>query len=69
MSFKSLEPSFIIIYLLRLVDQVMMTLDDDDEQDWTDKDETNKARMTLYENARQVFENGLRVLGVSPYSS
>ncbi|EEU48124.1 uncharacterized protein NECHADRAFT_31699 [Fusarium vanettenii 77-13-4] len=67
-SFKTLEPSLIIIYLLRLVDQVMMTLDDDDEQDWTDKDEMNKARMALYENARQVFENAFRVLGVSPYS-
>lgn len=66
-SFKTLEPSLIIIYLLRLVDQVMVTLDGDDEQDWTDKDEANKARLVLYENARQVFENGLRVLGVSPY--
>ncbi|RTE79655.1 hypothetical protein BHE90_005830 [Fusarium euwallaceae] len=68
-SFKTLEPSLIILYLLRLVDQVMATLDDDDDEDWTDKDETNKARMALYENARQVFENGLRVLGVSPYGS
>lgn len=66
-SFKTLEPSLIVLYLLRLVEQTMATLDYDDEQDWTDKDETNKARMALYENARQVFENGLRVLGVSPY--
>ncbi|KAM0441055.1 hypothetical protein ACHAPT_000360 [Fusarium lateritium] len=68
-SFKTLEPSLIIIYLLRLVDQIMVTLDDDDEEDWTGRDEANKARLALYENARQVFENGLRVLGVSPYSS
>ncbi|KAJ4320771.1 hypothetical protein N0V84_005711 [Fusarium piperis] len=68
-SFKTLEPSLIIIYLLRLVDQVTVTLDDDDEQDWTGRDEAKQARQVLYENARQVFENALRVLGISPYSS
>ncbi|KAF4977536.1 hypothetical protein FDECE_18345, partial [Fusarium decemcellulare] len=68
-SFKTLEPSLIILYLLRLVDQVMMTLDEDDQQDWTGKDDANQARMALYENARQVFENGLRVLGISPYTA
>ncbi|KAF4467795.1 arginyl-trna synthetase [Fusarium albosuccineum] len=68
-SFKTLEPSLIILYLLRLVDQIMVTLDEDDERDWTGKDDANQARMALYENARQVFENALRALGVSPYSA
>ncbi|KAH8734715.1 hypothetical protein BGZ61DRAFT_528019 [Ilyonectria robusta] len=68
-SFKTLEPTTVIIYLGRLVDQIMITLDDDDEQDWTDREEATKARMALYENARQVLENGLRMLGLSPWSA
>ncbi|KAK7404124.1 hypothetical protein QQX98_010082 [Neonectria punicea] len=67
-SFKTLEPTAVIIYLGRLVDQVMVTLDDDDEQDWTGREEATKARMALYETARQVLENGLRMLGLSPWS-
>ncbi|GKU19319.1 unnamed protein product [Fusarium langsethiae] len=67
-SFKSLEPSLIVVYLLRLVDQLMVTLDDDDERDWTDQESASKARLALYENARQVFENALKLLGVAPWS-
>ncbi|KAF4457961.1 hypothetical protein F53441_216 [Fusarium austroafricanum] len=68
-SFRTLEPSFIVVYLLRLVDQLSVTLDDDDEKDWTDLEKASEARYALYENARQVFENALRLLGVSPWSS
>ncbi|KAF7553773.1 hypothetical protein G7Z17_g3370 [Cylindrodendrum hubeiense] len=68
-SFKTLEPTTVIIYLGRLVDQVMVTLDDDDDQDWTDREDATKARMALYENARQVMENGLRMLGLSPWTA
>ncbi|CEI64449.1 unnamed protein product [Fusarium venenatum] len=67
-SFKSLEPSFIVGYLLRLVDQLMVTLGDDDEKDWTDQESASEARLTLYENTRQVFENALKLLGVTPWS-
>jgi arginyl-tRNA synthetase len=67
-SFKSLEPSLIVVYLLRLVDQLMVTLDDDDERDWTDQESASEARLALYENARQVFENALKLLGVAPWS-
>ncbi|KAF4963838.1 hypothetical protein FSARC_8198 [Fusarium sarcochroum] len=68
-SFRTLEPSFIVVYLLRLADQLMLTLDDDDEKDWSDRETASEARLALYENARQVFENALRLLGVSPWSS
>ncbi|KAF4995876.1 hypothetical protein FGRMN_4833 [Fusarium graminum] len=69
-SFKTLEPSFIVVYLLRLVDQLMMTLDDDDdEKDWAGLQTANEARLALYENTRQVFQNALRLLGVAPWSS
>ncbi|KAM0238101.1 hypothetical protein ACHAPO_003979 [Fusarium lateritium] len=67
-SFKSLEPSFIVGYLLRLVDQLSVTLDDDDEKDWTDQESASEARLALYENARQVFGNALKLLGVTPWS-
>lgn len=30
------------------------------------EEEVKKARMTLYESARQVLFNGMRVLGLSP---
>ncbi|KAF5635473.1 arginyl-tRNA synthetase [Fusarium tjaetaba] len=68
-SFRTLEPSFIVVYLLRIVDQLTATLDDDDEKDWTGLDAASEARYALYENARQVFENALRLLGVSPWSA
>ncbi|CAG1995314.1 unnamed protein product [Fusarium graminearum] len=67
-SFKSLEPSFIVVYLLRLVDQLMVTLDDDDMKDWAGQESASEARLALYENARQVFENALKLLGVTPWS-
>ncbi|KAI3574147.1 hypothetical protein IWW34DRAFT_750759 [Fusarium oxysporum f. sp. albedinis] len=67
-SFRTLEPSFIVVYLLRIADQLTATLDDDDEKDWTGLDTASEARYALYENARQVFENALRLLGVSPWS-
>ncbi|KAF5565332.1 arginyl-tRNA synthetase [Fusarium phyllophilum] len=67
-SFRTLEPSFIVVYLLRIVDQLTATLDDDDEKDWAGLDAASEARYALYENARQVFENALRLLGVSPWS-
>ncbi|KAF4343206.1 arginyl-tRNA synthetase [Fusarium beomiforme] len=67
-SFKTLEPSFIVGYLVRLVDLVMPTIDDDDEKDWTGLDTANEARLALYENTRQVFENAFRLLGVTPWS-
>ncbi|KAG5749938.1 hypothetical protein H9Q70_007410 [Fusarium xylarioides] len=67
-SFRTLEPSFIVVYLSRLIDQLTCTLDDDDEKDWTGLDTASEARYALYENARQVFENALRLLGVSPWS-
>ncbi|CVK84655.1 related to arginyl-tRNA synthetase, cytosolic [Fusarium mangiferae] len=65
-SFRTLEPSFIVVYLSRLIDQLICTLDDDDEKDWTGLDTASEARYALYDNARQVFENALRLLGVSP---
>ncbi|KAF5685183.1 arginyl-tRNA synthetase [Fusarium denticulatum] len=68
-SFRTLEPSFIVVYLLRIVDQLTATLDDDDDKDWTGLDAASEARYALYENARQVFENALRLLGVSPWNA
>ncbi|KAF9774982.1 hypothetical protein IL306_006981 [Fusarium sp. DS 682] len=68
-SYKTLEPSFIVVYLMRLADQMMQTLDDDDEKDWAGLETAKEARLALYENARQVFENALRLLGMTPWSS
>lgn len=68
-SFKTLEPSIIVAYIYRIVDQLMITLDDDDEEDWTGREGTVKARMALYWNAKQVLDNAMRVLGLTPLSA
>lgn len=65
-SLKTLEPSIVVAYLFRLVDQVLTTLDEDDEKDWADREEADRARRALYDVTRQVLENGLGMLGLTP---
>ncbi|KAH8174539.1 tRNA synthetases class I (R) domain-containing protein [Sarocladium implicatum] len=64
--YKVSEPSHIVLYLTRLVEQIEIALLDDDEQEWEGKDEAVKARMVMYEAARQVLENAMRLLGMQP---
>ena len=64
--YRNLEPSSVTAFVSRLVEQVTFALDDDAEDDQAD--DGLPARMALYENARQVLENALRLLGVAPLS-
>jgi arginyl-tRNA synthetase len=68
-SYRTMEPAGIVGYVFRLVDQLMLTLDDEQEQGDEGGSETLvQARMALFENARQVLENALGLLGVKPVS-
>ncbi|EFQ34531.1 arginyl-tRNA synthetase [Colletotrichum graminicola] len=77
-AYKTLEPSAVLTYLYRLAEQIVVCLDDDeggDEEGEGEEEETAEnpkadlARAVLYENARQVFENGMRVLGINPLAT
>jgi arginyl-tRNA synthetase len=65
-SYKTLESSHLISYLTRLVEYIEIALQEDDEVDWEGKDDAVRARMVLYEAARQVLENAMRLAGMQP---
>ncbi|KAH7326457.1 hypothetical protein B0I35DRAFT_405695 [Stachybotrys elegans] len=65
-SYKTMEPAGIVGYVFRLVDQLMITLDDEQDHDCEGRETLVRARMALFENARQVLENALKLLGVTP---
>ncbi|KAM6517986.1 hypothetical protein FSOLCH5_006757 [Fusarium solani] len=74
-TYKSAEPHSLLGYLYRLMDSLSLVVPHPDEDD--DEDERGsvrtvqqessrgekKARLVLYQNARQVLENGMEVLG------
>lgn len=76
--FKSLEPSIVLAYLHRLADAVKRCLNPEDDLDGDDEDGDEegkdhdeaatigqlKANLSMYENAQQVLENGLRLLNI-----
>lgn len=74
-AYKTIEPSAVLNFLYRLAEQLVECLDgdeagdDDETEDTTDDPKLNLARAVLYENARQVFENGLKVLGINPLAT
>ncbi|KAK0391934.1 hypothetical protein NLU13_1432 [Sarocladium strictum] len=65
-SYKTLEPSHIVSYLMRLVENTEIALQEDDDQEWEDRDDEVAARMVMYEAARQVLENAMRLIGLQP---
>ncbi|KAI0127837.1 arginyl-tRNA synthetase [Xylariales sp. AK1849] len=80
-AFKAHEPSLILNYLFRLVEEVSNCLDDDDDEDEGEEGEASGtpvepeppeavlAYATLYRAARQVLKNGMAVLGLTPVVS
>ncbi|KAM0427810.1 hypothetical protein ACHAPT_007267 [Fusarium lateritium] len=74
-TYKSLEPHSLLGYLYRLMDSLSLVVPHPEEED--DEDESDgfatpkpmqsrgekKARLMLYQNARQVLENGMKLLG------
>jgi len=71
-AFKMLEPGTILSYLFRVVDELTSCLDkaEEDEPEGEGSAAASKyaARTVLYENTRQILENGMKLLGTTPIS-
>ncbi|KKK13606.1 arginyl-tRNA synthetase [Aspergillus ochraceoroseus] len=61
---KTLEPTTIITYLFRMTH--ILSSGYDTLKVVGSEPEVKKARLALYESARQVLNNGMRILGLSP---
>lgn len=61
---KTLEPTTVLTYLFRMTH--ILSSSYDVLKVIGSEFEVKKARMALYESARQVLNNGMRVLGLSP---
>ena len=61
---KTLEPTTVLTYLFRMTH--ILSSSYDVLKVIGSEPEVKKARMALYEAARQVLNNGMRVLGLSP---
>ncbi|KAG0645350.1 Arginyl-tRNA synthetase [Hyphodiscus hymeniophilus] len=71
-AFKILDPAPILTYLFRVVEELTACLDeaaeDEDEASGSAPSSVPAARAVLYEQVRQVLENGLKLLGAIPIS-
>ena len=63
---KTLEPATILTYLFRLTHQLSSSYDVLRVVGAVEGSETSQARAALYEAARQVLSNGMKLLGLSP---
>lgn len=63
-TYKTLEPSTIITYLFKMTHALSSSYNH--LQIVGSEEEVKKARLALYEVARQVLHNGMRLLGLSP---
>lgn len=61
---KTLEPTTILVYLFKMTHVLSSSYEH--LQVVGSEKEVGKARAALYEAARQVLNNGMRVLGLSP---
>jgi arginyl-tRNA synthetase len=71
-AFRTLDPGIILSYLFLVVEQLTCCLDEADEEESEGEGSTAAskyaARAILYENVRQVLENGMKLLGTTPIS-
>jgi arginyl-tRNA synthetase len=66
LAFRNLEPSTILTYLFRLAHQLSSSYDVLQVVGAPEGHGAALARAVFYENARQVLENGMRLLGIKP---
>lgn len=73
-AFEKLDPGIIILYMFRVIDEVSACLAIDEFERAEGEGESSSAglkhlaRVVMYENVRQVLENGLKLLGITPIS-
>ena len=71
-AYRTLEPGTILSYLFLVVEQLTCCLDEADEEESEGEGSAAAskyaARAVLYENVRQVLENAMRLLGMTPIS-
>ena len=69
-AFEKLEPWTILSYLYRVVEELTVCLDLGDEEEGNGEASTSalkhSSQAALYQGARQVIENGMRLLGATP---
>ncbi|KAI1371183.1 arginyl-tRNA synthetase [Hypoxylon crocopeplum] len=75
-AYKSHEPSLVLAYLFRLSEEIRNCLEDDDDDEGDERKEEEAsseeppeailAQTVLYKYARQVLNNGMAILGMSP---
>lgn len=63
-TYRTLEPTTVLTYLFRMTHELSSSYDV--LKVVGSEPEVKKARMALYESARQVLHNGMRLLGLSP---
>jgi arginyl-tRNA synthetase len=61
--FKSLEPRSVLLYLAKITDQLSICIE---TEKGTEESSCTPAKAALFESARQVLENGMRLLGIMP---
>ncbi|KFZ18424.1 hypothetical protein V501_01226 [Pseudogymnoascus sp. VKM F-4519 (FW-2642)] len=73
-AFEKLDPGIILLYMFRVIDELSACLATDELERAEGEGESSSAglkrlaRVVMYENVRQVLENGLRLLGITPIS-
>jgi arginyl-tRNA synthetase len=72
-AFRTLEPSTVLSYLFRVVEELTECLDEADDE--TSAGESSAAvskyvaRAILYDNVRQILENAMKLLGITAISN
>ncbi|KAK3343424.1 arginyl-tRNA synthetase [Lasiosphaeria hispida] len=71
-AYKSLEPGPVLSYLFQVVEELGYCLEDVEEEDAEgsraaeEQGSTRAARLMLFKGTRQVLENGMRLLNITP---
>jgi arginyl-tRNA synthetase len=69
-AFRAMEPGTILSYIFQVVEEVTSCLDEADEDEsggeGSSAGSKYSARAVLYESVRQILENGMNLLGITP---
>jgi arginyl-tRNA synthetase len=64
-AYRTLEPSSIMLYLVNITDQLANCFETKEGQE---EGSLTPAEAALFEAVRQVLENGVKVLGIKPFT-